>query len=33
MLIAQARVETLTLASADAAIRGYDVPLLEVVHA
>jgi PIN domain nuclease of toxin-antitoxin system len=32
MLVAQARVETLTLASADTDIRRYDVPLLHVIH-
>jgi PIN domain nuclease of toxin-antitoxin system len=30
MLIAQARIEGLTLATGDAAIRRYDVPVLEV---
>ncbi len=33
MLIAQARVEGLTLASADVAIRQYAVPLLDVARA
>ncbi|MGH2852572.1 MAG: type II toxin-antitoxin system VapC family toxin [Solirubrobacteraceae bacterium] len=32
MLIAQARVEGMTLASADAAFRRYDVPVLNVTH-
>jgi PIN domain nuclease of toxin-antitoxin system len=32
MLVAQARVEAMTLASADAAIRRYDVPVFDVVH-
>jgi PIN domain nuclease of toxin-antitoxin system len=33
MLVAQARVEALTLASADAAIRRYGVPALDVAQA
>ena len=32
MLVAQARVERLTLASADPAIKQYDVPVLDVAH-
>lgn len=32
MLVAQARVERLTLASADAAIRQYDVSVLDVAR-
>jgi PIN domain nuclease of toxin-antitoxin system len=32
MLIAQARVESMTLASADAAFERYDVPVLNVVR-
>jgi PIN domain nuclease of toxin-antitoxin system len=33
MLVAQARLENLTLATADAAISRYDVPVLEVARA
>ncbi len=33
MLVAQARLEGLTLASADAAIKQYDVPALDIAHA
>lgn len=33
MLVAQARVERLTLVSADAAIKQYDVPVLDVARA
>jgi PIN domain nuclease of toxin-antitoxin system len=32
MLVAQARVEAMTLASADAAIRRYDVAVFDIVH-
>jgi PIN domain nuclease of toxin-antitoxin system len=32
MLIAQARLEGLTLATADEAIKRYDVPVLSVTH-
>jgi PIN domain nuclease of toxin-antitoxin system len=32
MLVAQARAEGMTLASADAAIQSYDVPVLQVLH-
>ena len=32
MLVAQARIESMTLASADGAIRRYGVPVLEVSH-
>jgi PIN domain nuclease of toxin-antitoxin system len=33
MLIAQARVEGMTLASSDATIRRYEVPVLEIARA
>jgi PIN domain nuclease of toxin-antitoxin system len=32
MLVAQARLETLTLASADGALRAYDVPTVEIAR-